>query len=108
MTIVVLLEERKDIIREVEVDVDTIDICKLLKGKGTFIGQWPEIEVVIMKCRESCIDLIHNENVLPPPFDKTIVNGPIVLIRMDQDAEPRDFTIEEYKQFCQTLRHNIS
>jgi len=108
MTIAVLLDEPRGRIREVEIDVDSTDTFQLLKGPGTFIGQWPEIEVVIMKCRESCMELLLNENILPPPFDKEETMGAVILIRMDENAEPQDFTLTEYEQFCQTQRHNIS
>ena len=106
MTIAVWIEEQKDRIQEVDIDVDSTDTFRLLKGPGTFIGQWPEIEVVIMKCRESCIELMANENVLPPPFDKEMTKGSVLLIRMDEAAEPRDFTLTEYRQFCQTPPHS--
>lgn len=108
MTLAVLIEEQQGRIREVDIDVDSTDTFQLLKGPGTFIGQWPEIFVVIMKCRESPLELMPNENILPPPFENEETRGAVILIRMDEDAEPRDFTVTEYEQFCQTLRHNIS
>jgi|TARA_R110002074_G_scaffold18482_3_gene59846 hypothetical protein len=108
MTIAVWIEEQKDKIQEVDIDVDSTDTFRLLKGPGTFIGQWPEIEVVIMKCRESCMELMDNENVLPAPFDKEDTKGSVLLIRMDEDSEPQDFTLTEYRRFCQTPPHSTS
>jgi len=67
-----------------------------LGGRQTFIGQWPDIDVVIIKPEEG---EIKNENVLPTPFDVEEVNGKILLVRMDENSEPRDFTLEEYKLF---------
>jgi hypothetical protein len=37
-----------------------------------------------------------NENQLPPPFHEERVDGKILLVRMDEDSEPQDFTSQEY------------
>ena len=71
----------------------------MLKGTGTFIGQWPEIDVVIMRCKESIFSLLENHNVLPYPFSDEKVLGPILLIRMDEKSDPQDFTVTEYLEF---------
>jgi hypothetical protein len=94
----VLISEEEGNITEVTVDISSgsRDLYRLLKGTATFIGQWPEIFVVIMKCRESHFELIENRNVLPPPFENEKVHGPILLVRMDANAEPQDFTLSEY------------
>ena len=72
------------------------EIFKLLGGPQTFIGQWPEIDVVIMKAETSTSTT--NENTLPPPFDREEVHGKVLLVRMDENSEPQDFTLEEYKE----------
>jgi hypothetical protein len=97
MTRVVLINERRDDIEEIELDLSPHinEAYKLLDGHPTFIGQWPEIDVVILKTE---IGLIKNKNILPPPFDKEDVCGPVLLIRMDRDSEPQDFTIDEYME----------
>lgn len=94
----VLISEEDGNISEVSVVVssESRDLYRLLKGTATFIGQWPEIFVVIMKCRESTFELMENRNVLPPPFENEKVLGPILLVRMDSNAEPQDFTLSEY------------
>lgn len=98
MTKAVLIHETMDHIEEIEVDIDPSknEIFKLLGGRATFIGQWPEIDVVIMK--PEC-GLIENENILPYPFHGEEVKGKILLIRMDEQSEPQDFSLHEYRSF---------
>jgi hypothetical protein len=49
-----------------------------------------------MKCDESLLDLMENRNRLPEPFHDEVVIGPILLIRMDENADPRDFSVSEF------------
>ena len=91
MTTVVLIHEEKGDIHEIQIDIN--EIYKILPGRGTFVGQWPEIDVVIMK---AVVASVKNENVLPPPFHEETVLGNILLVRMDENSEPQDFTKEEY------------
>lgn len=97
----VLIYEIKNKIEEIRIDISK-DPYQLLKGSTTFIGQWPEINVVIMKNKTSMFELADNRNTLPDPFHRDNVKGPILLIRMNEDAEPEDFTIEEYKKFMES------
>lgn len=96
MVTCVLLSEDEGNISEVDINIHGNDLYKLLKGTGTFIGQFPDTDIVIMKCDESLFELLENRNKLPEPFHDEVVNGPILLIRMDDNADPRDFTISEY------------
>lgn len=98
MTIAVLIKEQFGDISEIELDIDPRknEIFRLLSGSATFIGQWPELDVVIMKAQYAAIP---NMNQLPPPFETEEVNGSILLIRMDENSDPQDFTIEEYLSF---------
>jgi len=93
----VLLREKMGDIAEIESPLQR-DIYTLLKGPGTFVGQYDDIDVVIMKCREreSIMELVRNENKLPKPFDEELVLGPILLVRMSEASEPEDFTLQEY------------
>jgi len=94
-TLAVLIHEKKNKIEQVRIDISK-DPFNLLKGPATFIGQWSDIDVVIMKNRTSFIELAPNENILAHPFEREVVNGPILLVRMDENSEPRDFTLEEF------------
>ena len=89
-----ILEQLGDI-REIESPLQK-DIFTLLKGPGTFVGQYPEIDVVVMKCRESVFELDINQNKLAKPFENEQILGPILLIRMNENSDPEDFTLQEF------------
>jgi hypothetical protein len=92
----VLISEEEGHVTNVEVSLKGDDLFRILKGTATFIGQLPETDVVIMKCDISYFELIENRNKLPEPYEKEVVFGPILLIRMDENADPQDFTLLEY------------
>jgi hypothetical protein len=94
----VLISEQLGNIEEIETPLSS-DMFYILKGPGTFMGQYEDLDVVVMKCRESFMDLCNNQNRLPPPYHDELVLGPILLVRMNQDAEPEDFTLEEYTRY---------
>ena len=95
MTKSVLIHEEAGNIEEIDLDIDPKknEIFKILSGRGTFIGQWPEIDVVIMK---GVTGGARNDNTLPYPFHDEETLGKILLIRMDENSEHRDFTKEEF------------
>jgi hypothetical protein len=99
MTVVnaILIGTRKDDIKQIRINTDT-DIPRYLGGTGTFIGQWIDHDIVIMKCREALFELNLNNNVLSTPFTRERVMGPILLIKMDEDAEPRDLAVQVIKE----------
>ncbi len=98
MTKAILILEKEGHIQEIDLDIapHKNEIFNLLEGRQTFIGQWPEIDVVIMKPEDG---KLKNENTLPNPFDVEDVYGKILLVRMDENSEPQDFTLEEYNSF---------
>jgi hypothetical protein len=98
MTVAILIQEKLGDIKEINLDISPSknEIFKILCGSPTFIGQWPELDVVIIK-RE--VEGETNLNLLPYPFDNEIVESPILLVRMDENSDPRDFTLEEYLRF---------
>ena len=98
MTLAVLIREQYGDIRQIELDIDPRknEIFILLSGRPTFVGQWPDLDVVIMKPE---YNKIPNNNRLPPPFNEEDVCGSILLVRMDENSDPRDFTLEEYLNF---------
>ena len=98
MTLAVLIKEQLDDIEQIDLDITPSknEIFLRLGGPATFIGQWEDLDVVIMKPVHS--ELVNN-NTLPAPFDTEETYGPILLIRMDENSDPRDFTIEEYILF---------
>jgi len=101
MTKSILIHESIGNIEEIELDISSSknEIFKLLGGRQTFIGQWHDIDVVIMMPEDG---KVKNENTLPHPFDVEDVYGKILLVRMvwvNEKSEPRDFTLEEYQSF---------
>jgi len=103
----VLLNEKRNDIHEINIDLspEKNEICKILRGKATFLGQWEDEFVVILKCKESVFDLKLNENILPRPFSNMKVDGRILLIYMDEESEPRDFTKVEYDDMRRNSPH---
>jgi hypothetical protein len=98
MTLAILIKEVLGDIRQIDLDIDPRknEIFLLLSGSPTFIGQWTDLDVVIMKPQYS---EVFNNNILPPPFDVEEVYGSILLVRMDENSDPRDFTLKEYLDF---------
>jgi hypothetical protein len=92
MTKCVLISEEEGNISDIDVDISGTDLYRILKGTGTFMGQIPDTNVVIMKCYESDFDLMENRNRLPEPFQDEVIIGPILFIHMDDNADPQDFT----------------
>jgi hypothetical protein len=95
----VLLSEEEGNVSEIDLDISSEkrEIFKLLKGPTTFIGMCYEMDVIAMKCRESVFDLLENRNKLPKPFDKeTDIFGPVLFLRMNEESEPKDFTLKEF------------
>jgi hypothetical protein len=94
----VLINEKRDDITEIDLDISPQknEIFKILGGPQTFIGQWPDIDVVIMKADDG---KVMNENTLPTPFDREDVKGKILLVRMDENSDPQDFTLIEYLRY---------
>ena len=94
----ILIHESLGTIEEVYLDISPAknQIFLLLGGPQTFIGQWPDIDVVIMKPEDG---KVKNENNLPHPFDVEDVYGKILLVRMDENSDPQDFTLDEYNSF---------
>ena len=59
MTVAVLVNEGKNDIHEIDLDIspEKNEINKILRGKATFLGQWPDNSVVIVICDSSIFEL---------------------------------------------------
>ena len=66
MTRAILINEERNSIKEIDIDIspEKNEIFKILKGKASFVGQWPDEDVVIIKCSESIFELQLNQNRL--------------------------------------------
>ena len=49
-------------------------------------------------------DLPVNAYALPPPLDGVPVRGDLLLIKMDEAAEPQDFTLIEWRAVVEAAR----
>lgn len=80
------------------------EAARELGGKAGFVGQFPDLNVVVM-CVRDADSLPLNAHSLPAPLDeltgRDAPRGDLLLLRMDDDAEPQDFTLEEWNQFIQ-------
>lgn len=94
----IIINENLHDIKEIDLDIscEKNEIFNLLHGPGTFVGQFPDSDVVIMRGVVS--GGLQNKNKLGHPFDKEEIEGPILLIRMDQNADHRDLTLIECKE----------
>ena len=92
----VLLKEERDNVREITIREK--DIHRYLNGPATFIGSYPEYDVVVIACR-IMTDRQVNQNTLPPPMYRDIVYGPIILTKM----EPLDFTLDDWESMRASL-----
>ena len=97
----VLISEEEGNISDIDVNIKGDDLFRVLKGTATFIGQLIDTDIVIMKCDVSFFNLMENRNKLPEPFHEEVIIGPILLIRMDSEADPQDFTVLEYLLFLE-------
>lgn len=99
MTKAILIGTERFNLSEIDLDIDPEknQIMQIFGSQATFIGQWPDIDVVILKSVNEDGDI--NKNILPHPFTDITVYGPVLLVRMDENSEPCDFTLKEYKSF---------
>jgi hypothetical protein len=93
----VLVGVQRGDMRQIDLDISSksSQITQYLGGSATFIGQWPELDIVIMKCRDCIVEYGFNENKLVSPFHRESVVGPILMIRMNEKSEPVDLTLQE-------------
>ncbi len=74
--------------------------AELLGGAGTFIGQYEKINVVLMCVRVPTDAMPMNVHKLQPPFSGlTTIKGDILVMRVDDNGVPANFTKEEWERF---------
>jgi|TARA_B100001996_G_scaffold374887_1_gene354121 hypothetical protein len=94
----VVVHETRGDIEEIDIDLlpEKNEIANLLGGNATFLGQW-EDDLVVILVRANTENLELNANKLPRPYTNMRLFGKILLIRMDEESEPQDFTLREYE-----------
>jgi hypothetical protein len=93
---------------EVELDM-TPKVCApavKLGGNATFCAAYPEIDVQVLKLRAPAEGTATNTYKLPAPFHEIEVVGPMLLIRMDENSEPKDFTLKEFTEYSAVVAKN--
>ena len=94
----------------VEVSLDmTPKVCApalQLGGSATICASYDDIDVIVMKLREPAENTPVNPHKLPAPFQEFVVKGPILFVRMDQNSEPKDFSLEEYVAYAKKIALN--
>mmetsp|Transcript_14379 Transcript_14379/g.19970 ORF Transcript_14379/g.19970 Transcript_14379/m.19970 type:complete len:174 (+) Transcript_14379:39-560(+) len=93
---------------EIEVDMTPKEETpkKLIGGRVTFLGQWTDLQVVVMVADKPAEGAKENPHKLPFPFDSADVKGKILLVRMDESATPTNFTQGEYEAFAKDVKEN--
>ena len=73
-------------------------IASLLGGSITFVGQIPSVQVVVIQLRNPPATARPNQHRLPHPMqNETSVRGDMVLLRMDEDAQPQSISLAEWR-----------
>ena len=76
------------------------NVEKTLGGPVTFLGQWEDIEVIIVERKdqddESLPISVHK---MQPPFHEAEIRGDLLLYRCDDTGLPEDFNLEEYEDW---------
>ena len=80
---------------------------KLIGGRVTFLGQWTDLQVVVMVADKPAEGAKENPHKLPFPFDSADVKGKILLVRMDESATPTNFTQGEYEAFAKGILFSL-
>lgn len=105
MTASVIIHEELDNVQQIYIDIHPrkYEIFKIL-GKATFIGQWPDYDIVIMKSENG---VVPNQNTLPYPFHNETVKGKILLLRMNENSEHEPFGLDEFIYLRERMLHNL-
>lgn len=105
MTASVIIHEELNNVQQIDIDIHPrkYEIFKIL-GKATFIGQWPDYDVVIMKSENG---VVPNQNTLPYPFHNETVKGKILLLKMDENSEHKPFELQEFISLRERMLHTL-
>ena len=71
----------------------------ILGGRPTIIGEYEELGVIIVRSLNQSINKKLNKTILPVPFCNFQYNGPYLLYKVDNNGNPSNLRLEEYKKF---------
>mmetsp|Transcript_25516 Transcript_25516/g.41178 ORF Transcript_25516/g.41178 Transcript_25516/m.41178 type:complete len:258 (+) Transcript_25516:19-792(+) len=76
-------------------------VAEVLGGPATFVGQYRKGGVVLMQLRDPTEKDAENKGEFLFPVKLGVaeepVRGDVLMLRMNKDAEPEDFTLEDYE-----------
>ena len=79
--------------RFVDMTTMKLPIVGLLGGTVTINGQYIPEEVIVLRRQNARMP---NRHILPPPFERDVITGPICLVRMNEHSIPESFRLKEY------------
>ena len=81
-------------ISQMELDMTPSEnkIVDAMGGSVTILGQYNDIDTVVLKLRNPGEKALKNPHKLQPPLHNQEIYGPLLMVRMDADANPQDFT----------------
>lgn len=67
----------------------------------TMLGEWPDEQVVLIARNdyETKEDLPLNQHKLQPPFHKFEIRGDVLLMKLDGESNPVDYSKESYEAY---------
>ena len=85
--------------KTVELDSDKNEIAQFLGGAAlAFAGAWDDCEIVALQLVASqSSHLPENTFTLPDQQQRQLGNGGIVFVKMDQNINPVDFDLRDYR-----------
>eukprot|EP01138_Halocafeteria_seosinensis_P005448 gb/GECG01005569.1/.p1 GENE.gb/GECG01005569.1/~~gb/GECG01005569.1/.p1 ORF type:complete len:306 (+),score=98.45 gb/GECG01005569.1/:1-918(+) len=93
--------QKESTISQLELDMTPSEnkIVEAMGGSVTILGQYNDIDTVVLKLRNPGENAVKNPHKLQPPLHNQVVYGPLLMVRMDADANPQDFTKQEYLEY---------
>ncbi len=75
------------------------ELVKVLGGKISFYGQYEDLEVVVVALAEFPVLQPVNDFKLPPPLHSHDIKGDVILLKVNEDSVPENFTVTEWLEF---------
>jgi hypothetical protein len=72
-------------------------VSQQLGGLATFVGQFSRQGVCVLCLRDPEPEVPANAGKLPYPLEEEQVNGAALMIRMSDESEPLDFSLEDFR-----------
>lgn len=80
--------------------LNCVQMVEILGGSASILGQWPQIDVVVLRLRSPGDAASNSHKLQPPMHDEGEQKGTLVCVRMDEESNPQNFTKAEYEEFA--------